>query len=91
MGIEWDNKKAKSNIAKHNVDFSDAVGVLEDEWALTIEDETVENEQRFITIGMDFLGRVLVVVYVHRRNNIRIISARKAARKEKEEYEARRK
>jgi uncharacterized protein len=90
MDYEWDETKAKANIQKHGIDFADAVGVFEDEWALTIEDEKIDLEQRFITLGLDFLGRVLTVVYTYRENTIRIISARKAAKKEELNYEARR-
>ena len=75
--IEWDGKKAISNLKKHGVDFADAITVLEDERALTIS-EDYPDEERFITIGMDSLNRVLVVVYTWRKNRIRIISARKA-------------
>ncbi len=86
MSYEWDPNKAKSNYKKHRVKFADAVGVFEDENAITIEDEH-ENEDRFITIGRDFLRRILVVVYTFRGVIIRIISARKAATHEKKEYE----
>ena len=63
MNYQWDLDKAVSNQDKHDVDFADAVGVFEDEWAMTIEEQYVEGEQRYVTMGMDFLGRVLVVVY----------------------------
>ena len=90
MDCQWDPKKAVSNLAKHNVDFADAVGVLEDEWALTIRDQYVGDEERFVTIGTDFLGRVLVVVYVFRQERIRLISARAATRDERRTYERKR-
>ena len=61
MGYQWDPRKAASNLEKHDVDFADAVGVFGDEWALTIKEQLVAGEQRFVTMGMDFLGRVLVV------------------------------
>jgi len=86
MSYEWDPNKAKSNFKKHRVKFADAVGVLEDEKAITIEDEH-EREDRFITIGMDFLSRILVVVYTFRDIVIRIISARKATARERKIYE----
>jgi uncharacterized protein len=76
--FEWDVQKARANWLKHGVTFSDAVTALEDERALTIEDDH-PHEQRFITIGSDAFGRLLVVVYTHRSESIRIISARKAA------------
>ena len=86
MSYQWDPNKAKSNDKKHGVKFADAVGVFEDENAITVEDEH-ESESRFITIGRDFLRRILVVVYTFRGVVIRIISARKATAREKKIYE----
>ena len=86
MSYEWDPNKEKSNYKKHRVKFADAVGVFEDENAITIEDDR-EKEDRFITIGMDFLSRILVVVYTFRDIVIRIISARKATARERKMYE----
>jgi hypothetical protein len=90
MNYKWDPKKAASNHRKHNIDFSDAIGVFEDKWALTCEDTDMHGEQRFITIGTDFLGRILVVIYMYREDNIRLISARTATKAERKEYEKRR-
>ena len=86
MDYEWGPNKAKSNYTKHGVRFADAVGVFEDENAITIEDEH-KGEDRFITIGRDFLSRILVVAYTFRDIVIRIISARKATAREKQMYE----
>ena len=86
MNYEWDPNKAKSNYKKHGIRFADAVGVFEDESAITIEDEH-KGEYRFITIGSDFLSRILVVVYTFRDIVIRIISARKATARERKMYE----
>jgi uncharacterized DUF497 family protein len=86
MNYKWDPNKAKSNYKKHGIRFADAVGVFEDENAITIQDEH-ESEDRFITIGMDFLSRILVVVYTFRDVVIRIISARKATARERNIYE----
>ncbi|MBL8091641.1 MAG: BrnT family toxin [Anaerolineales bacterium] len=86
MSYEWDPNKEKSNFKKHGVKFSDVVGVFEDENAITIDDDN-DKEERFITIGMDFLSRILVVVYTFRDIVIRIISARKATAREKKMYE----
>ena len=83
--IEWDGRKAISNLKKHRVDFTDAVTVLEDERAITIT-EDYSDEERFITIGMDSLNRILVVVYTWLEMRIRIISARKATAKEIKQY-----
>lgn len=90
MGYQWDPKKAASNLEKHGIDLADAVGVFEDEWALTIKEEYVEGEQRFVTMGMDFLRRVLVVVYTYRGDDIRLISARAATKRERRVYERKR-
>ena len=90
MDYQWDPKKAAVNERKHGIDFADTVGVFEDEWALTFEDTDIHGEQRFITIGTDFLDRILVIVYMYREDNIRLVSARTATKVEREEYEQRR-
>jgi len=84
MEFEWDSKKAIANLKKHRIDFADAVSVLEDERAITIHD--AYPEERYITIGMDSFGHILVVVYTWRKTRIRIISARKATAKEISQY-----
>jgi uncharacterized DUF497 family protein len=84
---QWDAKKAEDNQRKHGVDFADAVYVLEDELAVTIEVQHHRGEERFATLGMDPLGRVLVVVYTWRGEEIRLISARKATPAERAQYE----
>jgi uncharacterized DUF497 family protein len=86
MNYEWDPNKAKSNYKKHGIRFADAVAVFEDENAITIQDKH-KTEDRFITIGRDFLSRLLVVVYSFRDVVIRIISARKATAREQRMYE----
>jgi uncharacterized DUF497 family protein len=88
MRIIWDAAKAKANLRKHGIRFSDAEGVLFDPTTLTEEDATVEGEQRFVSIGPDPLGRLLVVVYTFRGDHIRLISARRATRRERRAYEA---
>lgn len=85
--VTWDPEKAKLNLRKHGIHFSDAEGVLFDPYALTEEDKAAEGEQRYVTIGLDPLGRVLVVVYTYRGDDIRLISARRATRKERRSYE----
>lgn len=87
VSYEWDPAKARQNLRKHGVDFADAVTVLEDEAALTIRDPFSEQEQRWITLGMDALGRLLVVVYTWRGDRIRLISARPATPRERRQYE----
>jgi hypothetical protein len=86
MAYQWDDNKAKSNLKKHRVDFADAVTVFNDDLAITIEDDNPD-EERFVTIGMDALGRILVVVYTWRGESIRPISARRATKAERREYE----
>jgi uncharacterized DUF497 family protein len=87
MKVVWDVAKAKRNQLKHSVKFADAVIALNDELALTVEDQFSRNEARFITIGLDAHSRLLVVVYTHDQEVIRIISARRAGKREKTEYE----
>ena len=88
MDCEWDPEKAAANLQKHGVRFSDAALALEDPLARTIKDSGSENEDRFVTIGMDPSGRLVVVVYAHREERIRIISARIAEPRERRNYEA---
>ena len=83
--FEWDPSKALVNSRKHGVRFVDAVTVFEDEQGLTIPDDS-GGERRWVTLGMDGLGQVLVVVYTWRGDRIRIISARRATPREQEEY-----
>lgn len=85
--FEWDRSKAKQNEAKHEVSFADTFGVFEDPNALTL-DQNIGGEERFVTIGMDGFGRLLLVVYTWRGDNIRIISARRATRSEVRQYES---
>lgn len=87
MDVNWDPAKAKANFKKHGVHFSDAEAVLFDPLALSMEDEDAEDEDRFIAMGQDAVGRILVVVYTYRGNAIRLISARPATRKEINDYE----
>jgi hypothetical protein len=84
---EWDPRKARSNRVKHGVAFADAVGALEDPRALTEPDDH-DSEARFVTVGLDYLARVVVVAYTWRGASIRIISARKATSGERARYEA---
>jgi uncharacterized DUF497 family protein len=86
MVYQWNDDKAIANLRKHGVDFADAVSVFSDDLALTISDERFD-EERLITIGLDGWGRVLVVVYTLRGGAIRIISARKATKQERRQYE----
>ena len=84
--FEWDKSKAIDNRSKHGISLSDTFAVFEDPNSVTLEGFR-KDEQRYVTIGMDAFGRILVVVYTWRDENIRIISARKAVRNEVRQYE----
>ena len=86
--FEWDDQKATSNLKKHGVTFDEAVSVFADALALTFADtDHFETEERSRTYGISNKGRLLVVVHTERRDNVRIISARKATRYEKGIYD----
>ena len=89
MGFQWDEaNKAGANFRKHGVRMPEAIPVFDDPHAITIaDDESDPDEQRFVTLGMGAAGRLLVVVYTWRGENIRIISARPAEAHEREQYE----
>lgn len=88
MEIEFDPEKASANLNKHRVSFAHAEQALRDARAITIADPDSEGELRLITLGVDALGRVLVVVHTIRGERTRLISARKASRGETEHYDA---
>jgi uncharacterized DUF497 family protein len=83
--FEWDPRKAAANARKHGIQFADAVPVLEDERAITLRDEA-QGEERWVTIGMDALARILTVVYTWRGSTVRVISARPATPNERGQY-----
>lgn len=85
MGFIWDAGKEEANRRKHDVAFADAIGIFTDAGAIIIEAESSE-EVRFIALGVDLLARVVVVVYTIRGEHIRLISARKATRRERVRY-----
>jgi uncharacterized DUF497 family protein len=91
--FEWDPKKARSNIRKHKVSFERAASIFRDPNLLTIPDEEhSDSEERWITIGLDETGNVLVLSHKFESlsaeiSRIRIISARKATSKETLQYE----
>jgi uncharacterized DUF497 family protein len=88
MEFEFDPEKARSNLRKHGVSFAHAEQALRDDMAVTIEDPDSIDEQRFVTLGVDALGRLLVVIHTQRGERTRLISARKASRRESERYHA---
>ena len=83
--IEWDPTKRSANLAKHGVDFRDCESVLSDPYALIHEDRE-HTEERYTTIGVDDLGRILVVAYTWRDHTIRLISARRATTQGRSRY-----
>jgi len=87
MVAEFDPKKDAANISKHGVSLAEGDGVLNDPLALTIEDDTAAGEQRFVTIGMNTFGVLMVVVHTYRDSGSRIISVRKADPRERRNYE----
>ncbi|MCX6549864.1 MAG: BrnT family toxin [Acidobacteria bacterium] len=86
MSVEWDRQKATANLQKHGVDFADAATVLEDDAAATVRELLTGDEDRYLTLGMDALGRLLVVVYTWRGDSVRLISARPASARERRQY-----
>ena len=86
MRITFDPIKNKTNRLKHRIDLTDVEGVFYDDNAITIEDKD-HDEERFVTLGIDGFGRLLVVVYHYRNEDIRVISARLAEPHERRAYE----
>ena len=87
--FEWDTAKASINQKKHGISFDEAKTVFYDENAVIIHDpEHSDNEERFVLLGISSVSRVLVVIHCYRKkdNIIRIISARKASKKETTQY-----
>jgi uncharacterized DUF497 family protein len=86
--FEWDPLKADANLRTHRVSFAEAVTVFEDDFALTRDDPTVVHELRFVTLGLSNAGNLLVVVYTYRDPDvIRVISAWRANKRQREAYE----
>ena len=86
---QWDPEKGAANLRKHGVDFADAETALHDEMAMTMPDEDLEGS-RFVTLATDALGRLLVVAYEWRRDDVRLISARNANLSERRQHERKR-
>jgi uncharacterized DUF497 family protein len=89
VAVVWDLGKLASNLAKHGIRFADATVVFDDPLAVTVvDDESDPLERRHVTLGADAAGRILVVVYAWRGDDIRLISARRAEPHEREAYES---
>ena len=90
LRFEWDEMKAVANARKHGLSFEEATTIFSDPNTITIFDvEHLDEEDRFIDIGLSASGRILVVVYTERGTRIRIISCRKATPAERRQYERR--
>lgn len=88
LNFEWDERKAKANLARHGVSFEEASTVFGDPLSLTIPDPAhSQAEDRSIVLGQSHQWKLLVVVHTERGDNIRIISARRASRRERKSYE----
>jgi len=88
LSFEWNENKARANLAKHGVSFEEASTVFGDPMSITIPDPAhSQAEDRWIILGHSQRGRLLVVVHTERGDNLRIISARAAARRERKQYE----
>jgi uncharacterized DUF497 family protein len=87
VSADFDPKKDAVNLKRHGVSLSEGDGVLNDPLALTVEDDSAEGEHRFVTIGMNLLGSLMVVIHTPRQDGARIISVRKADPKERRNYE----
>jgi len=89
LRFTWDQKKDRINRRKHGVSFKEAKTVFFNENAIeSFDPDHSQSEDRFILLGASFYFRVLVVCYCYQENEsvVRVISARKATRKEKEHY-----
>ena len=90
MNIEWDPKKAKSNLRKHGVSFEEAATALSDPMAATgVDPDHSITEDRYVTFGVSEKGRLLVLSHTEEKETIRIMSARKASKGDRELYEER--
>jgi len=90
MGLrfEWDPAKAAANLKKHAVSFEEATTIFSDPLSLTISDpDHSASQARFLDLGISHKGRFLVVSYTEVADDIRIISARLATRRERKTYE----
>lgn len=86
--FEWDGTKARNNLRKHGVSFEEASTVFGDPLSITIEDPQFRSgEFRFVTIGHSQGGQLLVVTHTERNDRIRLISARRATKIERKQYE----
>ncbi len=87
-GFKWSKYKAESNLSKHNVGFDEAATAFDDPLFVVFADpDHSAGENRFILMGESSERRLLVVSYTERGHDVRLISARRATRKERIAYE----
>lgn len=82
---EWDEAKRQSNLQRHGIDFADVEGLFESETVTILDDRFEYGEQRFVSFGL-LDGRVVVIAHTETDEVIRIISARKATKREESSY-----
>ncbi len=88
MLFEWDRRKAKSNLKKHDISFQEAATVFGDALAITFDDpDHSVNEHRFLTFGLSRTGKAIIVSHTERDKSMRIISARLMTKRERKIYE----
>ena len=88
MNFEWDPEKAALNVTRHGVSFPEAATAFGDPLSIVISDpDHFEDELRWLLLGMTFRGRLVVIAHAERGENIRLISARLATRRERNDYE----
>jgi len=86
--FEWDEDKAQSNLKKHGISFEEAATIFNDRRIATASDpDHSEDEERYVSLGMSVILRLLTVIHTYRVPRIRLISARKATKAEKKNYE----
>ncbi len=88
MQFEWDRRKAKSNLKKHDISFQEAATVFGDELSITFDDPDHSlNEHRLLTFGLSRTGKSIIVSHTERDKSMRIISARQMTKQERQIYE----
>lgn len=88
MEFDWDEAKARRNLLRHGVGFHEAATVFGDSLAITFSDpDHSVGEERLLTFGTSLNGRLLAVIHAARGSSVRIISARRATRRERKIYE----
>ena len=87
MGPKFDPEKDAANVVKHGLSLVEGEGVLNDPLGLTVEDDSSEEASRWIKVGMNAGGELLVVVWTERDDGERLISARRTTAKERKDYE----